>query len=570
MILLRDYQSSLKNKVQDAWHAYRALLAVLPTGGGKTVVFSSIIHDHNGAAAAVVHRKEILSQISCSLAQLDVKHRVIAPPETVTMIRRKHLKKFGKSYIDPHVKCGVISVQTLTSKSSLKDAQLQRWIKQLTLCVFDEGHHYIKQGIWGKAVELVTNAKILGVTATPERADGNGLGVAAEGFYELLIEGPTTQWLIDQGYLARFVYKAPRTDLNMDNLPVTANGDINTRVLRKRTVESHLVGDVIKHYLDHAAGKQAIAFASDVETANEIAEGFNANGVIACALSGKTDQRERDQKIDDFENRRITILVNVDLFDEGFDVPGVECVIMARPTLSLSKYLQMVGRALRPQYAPGPLTIREERLRAIAAGPKPNAIIIDPVRNWERHGMPNWPRKWLLASRESGVRSKSSDLIQQRICNACTQPYEAFYKICPYCGEPAPLPGGRSLPQQVEGDLIELDADGMAALFEKVRRANMSDEEYERDQLARHIPPVGRPADMKRFKAAKHRRGILKELMAWWFGMQPLDRSLSEKQRRFYHRFGVDVGTAMTLKADETDALIDLIKNRFTEDLRHE
>lgn len=526
------------------------------------------MHEHNGASAAVVHRKEIVSQIACSLAALDVKHRVIAPPKTIALIRRKQLKQFGKSFVDPNAQTGVISVQTMTSRSAGNNEGLQRWLKQVTLCVFDEGHHYVQSGLWARAVEAVSHARLLFVTATPERADGRGLGADADGFAEEMIEGPQTRELIEQGYLSSFVYKAPASDLDVSGIPVTASGDFNAKEFRKRVIDSHLVGDMVRHYREFGNGGRAIIFATDVETAEEIAQAFTAAGYAAAALSGKTDQAERDYKLDEFGAGSLTVLVNVDLFDEGFDVPAAEVCILARPTESLAKYLQMVGRVLRPVYADGyDLSTVAGRLAAIAAGPKPHATIIDPVRNWERgHGLPNWPRQWSLNGREKGTRAKA-DTIPQRVCTACTQPYEAFLPLCPYCGA-VPIPGGRSTPEQVEGDLFELDVEGMAAVFEAQQRADMSDEDYTRDQIRRHIPQIGRGSDMKRHQAAKYRRQVLRELVGWWVGMQPEGRSMPEKHRRFFYRFGTDIGTAFTLSAKDTDALINKIKQRFTEDMK--
>lgn len=548
MIKLRPYQEWCVQQVTEVWGRVRAVLLVLATGGGKTVIFTSIMHSHNGAAAAVVHRKEIVSQIACGLAKLGVKHRIIAQPNTITLIRRKQLKLFGKSFVDPHAQCGVVSVQTLTSKSAQNNAALQQWVKQLTLCVFDEGHHYVKTGLWALAVEMMVNAKLLFVTATVERADGKGLGARADGFVQEMIEGPQTQWLTDQGYLSPMVYRAPDSDLDVSGLMVTASGDLNTKALRGRMVESHIVGDVVKQYKQYAPGEQTILFASDVETAHDFERAFIAADIKAVALSGKTEQAERDRELAKFEARETQVLINVDLFDEGFDVPAVVCVIMARPTESLGKYLQMVGRALR-----------------IMDG-KSHAIIIDPVRNWERHGTPNLPRVWSLDSRAKGTRSANSDLIPQRVCLGCSQPYERFYKICPHCGV-APVPAGRSAPDQVEGDLQELDLEAMAALFDKIQDADMSDEQYVIDQIGRGIPRIGRTADMKRHRAGKYRRKVLHELVAWWIGVQPAERELGEKHSRFYHRFGIDIGTAFTLNAKETDALIERIQQGFTKDM---
>lgn len=568
MFKLRDYQQDVRGGILAAWQRVQAVLGLLSTGGGKTVIFSAVLREHGGACAAVVHRREILSQISCSLGALDIKHRVIAPPETVALIRRKQLKRFGKSFIDPHARCGVISVQTVTSKSAEKNVALKRWLDQITLCVFDEGHHYVKQGIWGRAVERMGHAKLLFATACAERADGKGLGRHADGYCDTIVEGPPTQWLIDQGYLSPFRYITPETDLNVADLVATASGDVGRKAMRERVVKSHLVGDVVDHYMRYAPGKKTIVFVESVETAQEVAQRFTDRGVSAAAMHGGTDTTERERGLEDFEFGDLDVLVNVGLFDEGFDVPGVECVILAVITLSLNKFLQMCGRGLRPVYAKRrDLSTQAGRLAAIANGAKPKAIIIDPVRNWERHQLPNWPRLWSLDGRMRNTRDTPSDTIPLRACLECTQPYERFYSACPHCGAAAPEPAGRSAPEQVDGDLAELDVEGLAELLRKIQHADMNDEDYALDQIARNVPPVGRAQDARRYRAARYRRAVLKELIAWWVGMQPNDRPLSEKQRRFNYRFGVDMGTALTLNEKDTDALIALIQERFGEDI---
>lgn len=544
MIKLRPYQQAVKAEILQQLEAVRAVLAVMPTGSGKTVTFASLMHDHDGAAGAIVHRKEIVGQISLALGAVGIVHRVIAPDATVRLIRRKHLSQFGQSYIDQNAQTGVASVQTLTSKSSERSASVQAWIKQLTLCVYDEGHHYVDSGLWAKAVDVMHNAKLLFVTATPERADGKGLGAHASGYAEAMIEGPTVKWLMDNGYLSRYEYYAPTTDLDIEGVAVTASGDFNAKALRQRTVESHLVGDVIKQYKQFADGRRAIGFASDVATAEEMAQAAISAGYRSAALSGATEQGERDRVLQQFEKGDIDILFNVDLFDEGFDVPAVECCILARATMSLCKYLQMVGRALR-----------------VIEG-KDKAIIIDPVRNWERHGMPDWPRQWTLDGRTKGGRG-SDGTIPQRVCLSCTQPYLATQHACPYCGAEF-IPPERKAPEQVDGDLIMLDSEALAALFAAKEKANKSDEDYKREQIARGLPPIARSADLRRHQAAKHRREVLHNLIGWWVGCQEAQgRDDRENQRRFYHRFGVDLISAFTLDAKATDALIDKITNAF-------
>lgn len=549
MLALRDYQRKLLDDVHEAWARARVVLAVLPTGGGKTVCFSQAVHDHSGGSAVVAHRKEIIGQISKALGRMEVRHRIVAPKATVSSIRRQHLVEFGRSWVDGNAMAGVVSVQTLTSKASERNAGLRRWLAQVTLATFDEGHHYIKRGQWGKAVEMFPRAKILKVTATPKRADGRGMGCqgqGGQGFVEEMVQGPTTRWLIENKFLAPYRYLAPESDLDVSGLAVTANGDINTKALRAREVKSHLVGDVVQQYLHHSAGKRAIVFASTLATAAEMRAAFVLAGVKAEALSGETDAGEREQVIRAFEAGDVEVLINVDLFDEGFDVPAADTAVLARVTMSLAKYLQMCGRVLR--YLDGK-----------------TATIIDPVRNWERHGLPDWPRSWSLSDESKRSRSAPSDAPELRACLGCTQPYPAYLPACPYCGTVVE-PAGRETPEQVEGELFELDVDAMQALFARIREAEMPAEDYQRQCMAKNMPPVGQRAAVARHERAKHRRGVLRHMVGWWVGAQE-GREMREVHRRFYHRFGVDIGTAFTLGANETDALIKTIEEKYHHDL---
>lgn len=544
MINLFDYQEKLKADIYAAWTRVRSVCAVSPTGSGKTITFASLIQDHAGASISVVHRREIVGQISLALGMFEVKHRIVAPEKTIKAIRRKHYKKFGACYVDQQARTGVASAQTLTSKARMKDRLLQQWIAGVTLTVFDEGHHYVEQGVWAKAVAMFDRAKLLFMTACPERADGKGMGLGDGGFCEELVLGPTTKYLIDNKRLAPFVYKAPPTDFKPEDIPITATGDFNSKVMRARVVESHLVGDCVDHYEQHARGLQTIVFATDVKSAGEIAATFQARGHAAVALSGETEEGVRDKALEKFERGETQILVNVDLFDEGFDVPAVGAVIIARPTQSLNKFLQMIGRALR--YVEGK-----------------TAVILDLVRNWERHGMPDWNRVWTLGARPKKTREEGVGMLPQRLCMACTQPYYKHLDRCPYCGEPVPKPAVRGSIEQVDGVLEELDTAAMAQVFDKVRRANMSTDEFAVGLHAEFVPLIAHPQRIRRHQANLDRRKVLMELIGWWAGTRAKDLSRTEQQRLFYFKYGVDIETAKTLKAAETDTLIERIANDF-------
>lgn len=520
----------------------------------NTVTFASIVSEHKGAACIVVHRREILSQISQAVALVSQDlagqgkmHRVVAPPKTIAMIRRKHLEKFGRSFVDPQAHIGVASVQTLTSAATAKDKRLQAWVQQVTLAVFDEGHHYVEAGFWAKGVNMFDRAKRLFVTATPERADGTGLGKGEGGFADVMVEGPTVKQLIDWGHLCKYTYYCPDSDADFSQVAVTASGDFNAQAMRSRVVESHLVGDIVGHYQKFTPNTQAICFMGDTATADEVAAAFTAAGVKAVSLNAKTDDAERERALVAFERGDVAVLVNVDLFDEGFDVPAATTCIIGRPTMSLAKYMQMVGRVLR------------------TADGKTMAYVIDPVRNWERHGQVTFPRQWSLKGREKSDREKS-DRPQQRVCLSCSQPYEAFRLLCPYCGM-LPDPPERRTPEQVDGDLTALDLDALNALFAAKDAANMDDDEFARGLFARRVPTIGHGAQLKRFRATKYRRGVLENLIGWWAGHQT-GREPAEVQKRFYLRFGVDMLSAMALDLNATDELIEKIASRFDSDLK--
>ena len=563
---LRTYQTDFKAGIYEAWDRVDNVAGVMATGAGKTVVFSSIANEHNGAALLMAHRKEINAQISTALATLQLPHRIVAPPEVVRNIQRRHLKKFGRSFVDARAPVAVGSVQTLTSAGINRDRQLQKYLDNVTLGIFDEGHHYTRAGYWAKAVERIGDAKKLFMTATPERGDGAGLGLHAEGFCEEMVEGPQTGWLIDEGYLSDFEYFAPESDLDQEGIPLNSKGELNRDVLHSRIVESGIVGDVVEHYTTYARGKRAIVFADAVETAELMEARFKAAGVRAVQLNGDTDTGIRDDAVDAYENNEIQVLINVDLFDEGFDVAGTDCVILARPTESLAKYLQMVGRALRVVYGNGyDLQTRAGRLAAIASGPKPRAILIDPVRNWERHLGPNFTRAWTLDGLGTGGRGARTSA---RICVECTQPYEGASSVCPRCHAeaPHPEPGSQRVLEVVKGDLVALDMKAMAALMADVNKANMREDDFRKDLVKKGVPQIGHNRCVKAHNKALWRRDVLKEVVAWWVGAQP-GRDMREIHRRFYERFGIDIATAYTLDAKKTDALINRITERFTDDL---
>lgn len=380
-ITLRDYQQKAINEIYDSWNrGNKNVSLVMCTGLGKSVCMSSIAVDfdkQHKPVAVIAHRNELVSQMSCHLARVGLYHRIIAPRTIVGQISRKHKIEFGKSFINPSALSAVVGVDTLMARAD----NLKNWAQQIALWEVDEQHHITRSNKWGRAVEMFVNARGLGVTATPNRADGQGLGRWADGIMDDMVLGPSMRWAVENNFLADYEIVCPKSDLNVEDSPLSINGDWSNQTLRKAAKKSQIVGDVVTNYIKYAFGRKAIVFATDVETAEEISRDFNAHDIRAVSLNGKSLPAFREQSLDNFRDNKLQVLVNVDLFDEGFDVPSCDVCIMARPTASLGKFLQQIGRVLRP-------------------APNKTALIIDHVSNVIRHGLPDMPREWSLDRRQ--------------------------------------------------------------------------------------------------------------------------------------------------------------------------
>lgn len=477
-MILRDYQDFLKIEIYRQWDlGHKNVLAVMPTGMGKTKTFCSIAIDlaisglitellkeklqaHGGVlpTAIMVHRKELVQQISITLAEEGIVHGMIAQPATIKGIEAAHRRVLKKSFYRYGAPITVISVDTLNSQID----KHRSWAKNVKFWITDEAAHVLRENKWGEAAGYFVNAIGLGVTATPERLDKKGLGRHADGIFDVKVEGPSTRWGILEGYLCKYRVAVPETDYN-EHLGDASNGsDFSKQTMAMAAKKSRITGDVVTNYRKYADGKQAIIFASDMESAQRMEENFNFVGIPAKLLTSKSTDEERLNGLIDFRNKKIKVLINIDLFDEGLDVPGIDVVILARPTMSLSKFLQMVGRGLRPVYASGwDLRTREGRLGAQANGTKPHAIIIDHVGNFDRHGPPDLRRMWTLDSTK-GERRKAIKLM--RTCwnwETCGWDFERVLTHCPFCNEPAidpnKLKSGRGSPAEVDGDLVLID-----------------------------------------------------------------------------------------------------------------
>jgi DNA repair protein RadD len=564
MTPLRPFQAQLRATIYSAWAGgARNVMPVLPTGGGKTVLFGNIIAENQGGSCAIAHRQELTAQISLALARNKVRHRVIGAKSLHKEIVQIHMAEVGRDFTNQHSPVSVAGVDTLLNLDP-KDP-----VFHASLVVQDEGHHVLAENKWGKAMAMFPKARGLFPTATPKRADRRGLGRHADGLTDALVVGPSMRELIEWGYLTDYRIFAPPCDVDLSSVNISeTTGDYSQTQLRNIMHESKtIVGDVVSHYLKLAPGKLGVTFAVDVEEAGKIAAMFRAKGVPAEVVSAKTPASLRQNILRRFKNREVLQLVNVDLFGEGFDLPAIEVVSMARPTMSFSLFCQQFGRALRLMLSPVLLGAwdtysNEQRRQFIADSGKPHAIIIDHVSNVVQHGLPDAYREWSLDRGERRSRSRPSDVIPCRTClnPSCIRVYERAHAACPFCGTRPPIPD-RSAPDAVDGDLMELDPTILRALRGEIAKIDGA-------AHAPHAVAAGiRYAIENNHAMRQTAQRALREQIALWAGYQRhLGRNESEVYRRFFFMFGTDIMTAQTLGRPEANELGERIAAKLSID----
>lgn len=527
---LRDYQLDALRDIRAAHAAVQNVLYVAPCRSGKTVVMSQEILDNKGCSVVIAHRAELLMQMSMTLARRGVRHRIIGNAALPRACSANHLAELGRNYVDMNARCIVASVQTL--------ARLDKapWMHEVTLWIVDETHH-LCENQWAQAVGMFPNARGLGVTATPVRADGKGLGRHADGVMDVMVDGPTMRDLIKRGHLTEYRIFAPPSDIDLSQVSVGTSGDYSHAPLAKAVHKSHITGDIVQHYLRIAPGKLGMTFAVDIESACEIALAYKQQGVSAEVVSGKTPDSVRRHIQQMHQRRDILQVVSVDLYGEGVDVPSLDVVSFGRPTNSFGLYVQQFSRPLNPH------------------PDKKFAYIIDHVGNTLRHGLPDAPREWTLDRRERRSRDAPTDVIPIRVCNQCLAAYERVLAACPYCGV-APLPASRGAPDMVDGDLAEMSPELLARLRGEADKPLV---------IPYGATPAIEGAVRKNHRERIAARDELTSVMALWGGWRTSEGDgVAEQQRRFFHQFGTDVLSAQGMNRADCDTLRGRIEGVLT------
>lgn len=412
---LRPYEQKAREDVL-AMHArgVRRVLLTMPTGGGKTVVAADIIRDHDGPVLFLAHRRELIDQAVERLVELGVARADIG------VIMRDDARTNADARIQ------VASVATLH----------RRDLPPATLIVVDEAHHAVGETMYAGILAGYPDANVLGLTATPQRLDGKGL---RESFDELLVAA-TPSALIDGGWIARpRVFTQPEQNLPTLKGIRLAGGDYNAKDLARAVRKSTLVGDMVEHYVKRAKGKPAVLFAVSRQLSRGYVRAFQRAGIAAEHLDGETPLAEREAILGRLRQGKTKVVSNVGVLTEGWDAGHVRCAILARPTRSLTLYLQMVGRIMRPFV----------ETKGKYAGQKLAPIVLDHAGNYRMHDLPDIDREWSL----DGRTRRKGGAPPCKACPFCNAVMPFGARECAECGAAFPI---EREPEEKAGELQEV------------------------------------------------------------------------------------------------------------------
>lgn len=426
MITLRPDQEDVRRKLRVALRSSSAVLTFAPTGFGKTVLAAALIKAIFDAGKRVlfcVHRVDLITQTAKTFERFGIPFSYVA----------------AGYHFNPYHRVFIASIPTLKNRLGKIPADY----------VFVDEAHLSAAAGWAKVANHYKGigARLIGLTGSPERLDGKPLGDV----WDTLIMGPSVRWLIEQGHLSRYRAFAP-AGIDLTGVRVRGGDYVQSDIDEIMAGKAVLAG-AVRHWRRFAAGKRTIAFAPSVARSEALAAEFRSQGIMAVALDGNTPQEDRRAAFLGFADRQIDVIVNCQLFCEGFDLAAqvdrdvtIEAVMQYSPTQSLAKHLQQLGRGLRKK-------------------PEP-AILLDLVGNLARLGLPDEEREWSLEGRNKRPANEE----KVKTCPECFATHEPAPQ-CPECGYLYPLSGERRarIVEEVDGELEEVDV-------EAVRRARLREQ----------------------------------------------------------------------------------------------
>lgn len=402
---LRPYQVEDREKILRVLRQRRHPLYVLPTGGGKTTTFVEVAEIVSGAGwptLILTHRWELLSQASRTLHRLRLPHGLIYP---------------GRMLAQEDVY--VASIDTLASRLD----NYAPFLTKIRLVIVDEAHHAVC-GKYMRVFDALDRALRLGVTATPFRADGTGLGLV----FDTAVEGPSMSWLTEQAYLVPVDIYAPPLHLDLRSVRISC-GDYSTSELERILNNPDVTEPAVQQYARLASGRPAIFFCVSRAHCVHVAEQLTKAGYAAAPVDGKMPEEVRNARLRGLADGTLQALTSCELVSEGTDVPNVEVGVMLRPTKSTGLFQQQGGRFTRPSVG------------------KARGILIDMVGNTLEHGMLDEERAWSL----DGGR-EHRDVTPVHRCRSCFRVarVDDRRQHCQECGEA--LPARKLAALSVPGD----------------------------------------------------------------------------------------------------------------------
>jgi DNA repair protein RadD len=417
---LFPHQKKLCDDIVSAWRSgARSVCAVLPTGGGKTHIaafFAEQALKCGRGSISIAHRDNLIRQLHETFLSCEIPHGIIAPgmPRTDDLVQ-------------------IASVNTLVRK-------LDRIGLDDPLIIVDECHHIANDNQWMRCMRYYENSVKLGLTATPVRTDGFGLGVESGGMFDRLAVGPSMLHLIDIGRLVPIEYYGP-SRVHFDPVGASMSGsDFSMTDTERALKKSQIVGDAVLHYQIHTNGLRALAFNVSINAAEETAEAFRNAGIPARCINGKQGRHEQRRLIDSLANKEILVLTSVSVISEGTDIPAVDCGIDMAPTTSFGLDRQRKGRIMR--VCPG----------------KTKGYWLDMAGNMQRHGFADDEVIWNLNPEITlNTRVCAPQLIKARQCERCFKMYKSG-AICPYCGHEH---NGQRVIELTDGQLVRIEREMM-------------------------------------------------------------------------------------------------------------
>lgn len=393
MITLRTYQNELINDIRKSIRkGHKSIVAVLGCGGGKSLIQADIARcaaEKNHRVLFLVHRRELCNQI---------------------------INTFKAQGVDMEL-CTVSMVQTAAGHLSEMPPP--------DIIITDEAHHSTAK-TYTKIYDCFPNAVRLGFTATPIRLNRGGLGEV----YSDMVTSVSTAWLIEHNYLSPYKYFSVKL-ADTSGLHIRG-GEYNQDEVSELMQNKEIYGETVKQWKKLAENQKTIVYCASVEASENTAGEFRESGYKAESLDGSTASERRADIMRRFRNGEISVLCNCELFGEGLDVPDCECVILLRPTQSLTLYIQQSMRSMR--YLPGK-----------------TATIIDHVGNCYLHGLPDDDRQWSLEPKK-----KQENTVKIRECRKCFSVYPPTLNKCPYCGTGITHEIRKQDKKIVDIDLVEL------------------------------------------------------------------------------------------------------------------